>query len=104
MSLEAEVDAHLNGCLPPGVPRSYRRIVKAKRVGSGRHQVLRAELIMFDGEPATVEVFKAGEAFGITMWGHHWTSMPGGACAFEDGRWQRFPEQGELLTRLASAA
>lgn len=93
----ATADTHLRGCLPPGVPVSYRQIVRAKRIGSGRRQIIRAELVMFDGEPATVEVFKAGEVLGVAMWGHYWTAMPGGPCSFEEGRWQRFPEQLDML-------
>ncbi|MER2268214.1 hypothetical protein [Methylobacterium oxalidis] len=52
---------------------------------------------MFDDQFATVEVFRAGKALGIPIWGHRWTEMPGGACAFEGGRWVRCDDEGNVL-------
>jgi len=43
---------------------------------------------MFDGQPATIEVF--GLSFG--GFGHRWISHPGGDAFYEDGRWQRVRE------------
>ncbi len=53
---------------------------------------------MFDGQPATVEVFRVG----TQLWGHRWTDMPGGACSWEDGRWIRCDEDGNLLPDQAA--
>lgn len=77
------VDAHLRGCLPPGVPPSYRSIVSAEFVGRGRERRAVAGLVMFDGLPAQVSV----RAWGIP--GHRFVDLPGGDVSFEDGRWIR---------------
>ncbi|WP_342152391.1 hypothetical protein [Methylorubrum sp. SB2] len=94
----------LLACLPPGVPPSFQEIVSARYVGSGRQRRARAELRMFDGLPAIVEVFIGGVALGVPMPGHQWMEMEGGPCAFEGGRWQRFPEDLDLFTPTPSPA
>lgn len=82
----------LLSCLAPGVPPSFQEIVSARYLGTGRKRRARAVLRMFDGLTATVEVFIGGVALGVPMLGHQWIEMAGGPCAFEGGRWQRFPE------------
>lgn len=94
----------LQACLPDGVPPAYREIVSASFEGSGANRKAVADLIMIDGHPATVE---------ISTWGlmpQRYTSLPGGALSFEDGRWLRidpatlepFPVQGELFAALTA--
>lgn len=79
----------LMAALPPGSPPSFREIAAARFTGSGRGRVAVADLVMFDGLPATAEVFAGGKMLGHTVWGHRWTKMAGGPCVLEDGRWQR---------------
>ena len=90
---EAIIRAHLMGCLPPGVPASFQAITAARFEGSGRRRKAIGQVQMFDGQPATVEVFQASDV----IWGHRWTEMPGGACSWEGGRWRRCDESGNLL-------
>ena len=73
------VDAHLRGCLPPGVPPSYREIVGARRLNG---KVIAADLIMFDGESAVVTLTN-----GWTGLSHRF-HMPS-AVYWERGRWNR---------------
>jgi hypothetical protein len=47
-----------------------------------------AELVMFDGHPATVRLEQWSLA-GILSWSSQWITLPGGACSFEDGEWVR---------------
>lgn len=97
------VDKHLRGCLPPGVPPSYSKVIWAEQKMKGRRPVWEALLLMFDGKPGRVEVFKGGR--GVEIWGHRWTDLPGGSCSYEGGRWIRidpetlepFPTQLDLL-------
>lgn len=81
---------HLASCLPPGTPPCYRSIVHAHYMGSGKKRLAVAELEMFDGQPATLEVFQWGLGRG-----HRWTFMSGGNAFFEDGRWQRDTESSQ---------
>lgn len=83
----ARVERHLASCLPDGVPPCHRRIVKARFKGHGRKSVAVAEVEMFDGQPATVEVF----TWGPGCFGHRWTDMTGGCAYYEDGHWRREP-------------
>lgn len=96
MKAEALIRIHLSGCLPPGAPLSFRRIVTAEFVGTGRKRKAVGCLEMFDGQPATVEVFRAGK-----IQGHRWTDMPGGACSLEAGGWVRCDEHGNILPAQA---
>jgi hypothetical protein len=78
----------LGEVLPPDVPPSHRRIVSAISSGSGRREVITAELEMIDGQPATVELrpWSLG-------WSHRFTNMPGGALSYEDGVWIRVADE-----------
>ncbi|WP_286963816.1 hypothetical protein [Methylobacterium sp.] len=87
----------LLACLPPGVPPSFREITSARFVGSGRNRKAVAHLVMYDGRPATAEVFVAGKHESFAMWGHRWTEMQGGACSWEGDRWVRCDEDGNIL-------
>lgn len=81
---EKAIVNHLASCLPPGVPPIYRSIRNARFFERDRRQIATAELEMFDGQPATVEVFiwRLGVA-------HRWTNLVGGDACYEAGRWQR---------------
>ncbi len=92
----------LTDCLPTGVPPSFRNIVNARFVGSGRKRKSVGLLEMFDGQPATAEAFIGGEALGIKFWGHCWTDMPGGACSFENGEWVRCDDEGNIIPKQMS--
>lgn len=83
------VDHHMRGVLPPGVPPSYRNIISAGFVGSGKKRTIVAELEMFDGERAVVEVFSWGKHDGRPCSGHRWLAWSGAPCFFEDGAWKR---------------
>jgi hypothetical protein len=83
------VEGHLASCLPEGVPPVHRQVVSAERLHHRADKsTYRAELRMFDGLPATVEVSVAGED-SIRSESHRWLSMEGGAASFENERWQR---------------
>lgn len=83
--------------LPPGVPPSFSEVASAHFAGSGRTRRAVARLVMFDGQPATAEVFVGGRFGDCTCWGHRWTDMPGGACSWEGDRWVRCDEDGNVL-------
>ncbi|WP_374453784.1 hypothetical protein [Phenylobacterium sp.] len=76
--------------LPPGVPPSFDRIVSARFIGTGRRRIASADLVMFDGSPATVEVWIAGVCTA-----HRWTSMPGGSAFWDGDAWRRDVEIAE---------
>lgn len=80
------VASYMASCLPHGVPPCHRLIANARFVGFGRRRVAVADVEMFDGQPATIEVFRWGP---MNAFGHRWTAMQGGAAFYEDGRWQR---------------
>ncbi|MGX5776955.1 hypothetical protein [Methylorubrum zatmanii] len=84
---------HLIGCLPPGVPPSFRRIVSACFDGVGHKRKAVGHMEMFDGRPATVEVFQ----WAPNAWGHRWSDMPGGACSWEGSCWVRCDDEGNIL-------
>jgi hypothetical protein len=92
------VARHLLDVLPKGVPPSHREIVSARLVGSGRSRTAVAELIMFDGAHATVEVFSWGHQgpvrhghvpSSVKQYGHRWLVWNGPAACFENGQWKR---------------
>jgi len=86
------VERHLASCLPHDVPPVHRAVQSAKQVRRGSDTAIyRADLVMFDGLPATVEVSVAGDE-SVRSESHRWTVMEGGAASFEDGRWQRIRE------------
>lgn len=86
------VDAHLRACLPPGVPPSYARITRARKIGTGRSAEIIAELIMFDGFEGRVSL----RQHGPELWSYRFFHLPEGDISFEDGRWIRIPRQEEL--------
>jgi hypothetical protein len=83
--------------LPPGVPPSFREITAARFVGTGRARKAVADLVMYDGRPATAEVDVGGRLGDSTVWRHRWTDMPGGACSWEGDRWVRCDAKGNVL-------
>lgn len=82
------VDNHLASCLPVGCPPCHRLVIKARFVGVGKKSVAIADVEMFDGQAAKIEVFR----WGLGGLGHRWTEMAGGCAFYEDGRWQRETE------------
>jgi hypothetical protein len=88
--------------LPPGVPPSFREITSAHFAGSGRERRAVGRLLMWDGQPATAEVFMGGTMGSYPVWGHRWTEMPGGACSWEGDRWVRCDEDGNVLPEQAA--
>jgi len=84
MNVATYIDHALRDCLPPGVPTSYIAIESAYWDGRGRSRKAVGHLRMFDGQPATVEVFQAGVCIG-----HRYTDMPGGNAYYEGGAWLR---------------
>lgn len=93
MTAEELVAEHLAACLPLDTPPSYRRIVSARFVGTGRKRVAVAELEMFDGQPAKVEVHEYGKGgYGFGGSSHRWLEMEGGNACYWNGRWQREQE------------
>ena len=93
-SAETLIREHLIGCLPPGSMPSFRRIISAAFDGTGRKRKAIGRLEMFDGQPATVEVFQ----WGPNAWGHRWADMPGGACSLEPSGWVRCDDEGNILS------
>jgi hypothetical protein len=81
------ITEHLASCLPPDVPPSYQSISNARLAGYGKGRRAIADLIMFDGKAAQIEVT---ERDGMRR--HRWISLEGGAVFFENGRWQRESE------------
>ena len=100
MKAASFVAERLQACLPPGVPPSYREIVSARYERSGAARAAIADLIMFDGLPARVQISTIG------LMPQRYTDLPGGDLSFEGGRWIRidpvtlepFPAQGELFS------
>ena len=92
------VSAALLACLPDGVPPSFSAVVTAGWEGRAPYRIATASLIMFDGQPATVQVRQVGPCTS-----HRFTDLPGGACSFEDGRWVRVidTEQPDLFGATA---
>jgi hypothetical protein len=76
---------HLAACQPPAETPIYRAIKHALYVGFGPKRVAMAELEMFDGQAATIEVY----AWGVDCLAHRWTRLDGGFIACEGGRWVR---------------
>jgi hypothetical protein len=75
----------LTACLPPGVSLSFRRIVRARFEGSGRRKRSVADVEMFDGRHATVEVWQ----YAPGAWAHRWPTMDGGAAYWDGSAWRR---------------
>ena len=71
--------------LPPNVPPNFRSIDRAEFAGSGVLRTVVADLTMFDGLAATVEVF----SHGLGSTGHRWLAWQGDDVSFEKGGWQR---------------
>lgn len=93
--LTAFVDAHLRGCLPPGVPPSYSEIVDVQERTEDRHRIVEATVVMFDGERAMVRLMKhrgAARGFWESIWSHRW--LMDRAVYWEDGAWHRDDVQG----------
>jgi hypothetical protein len=84
LDAERAIVNHLASCLPPGAPQIYRAIHNPHFVTRERKQVAIAELELFDGQAATIEVFIWN--FGVA---HRWTRLDGGNAFFANGRWQR---------------
>lgn len=84
MNAAEHIDQALRDCLPPGVPTSYSAIESAYWDGRGRARKAVGRLRMFDGQPATVEVFQAGVCTG-----HRYTEMPGGNAYYDGKAWLR---------------
>lgn len=81
------VAEHLASCLPPGVPPSYQSITNAKLAGYGKGRRAIANLVMFDGKAARIEVTERDD-----FRKHRWLLLEGGDVAFENGCWQRVSE------------
>ena len=98
------IEGALRACRPPDVPPSFTHIVSARWTGSGRKRVAEADLIMFDGQPAKVRVWRYGSYPDAIA--HTFHDLPGGDVSFEDGRWIRInretlepvPAQMDLFT------
>lgn len=73
--------------LPPNVPPSFRRVVRARFVGKTR---ILAELEMVDGLPSEIEAWQWPGG-----WAHRWVTLEGGDLSWEDGRWWRIDADGE---------
>lgn len=80
-----KVGNYLASILSNGTPPVHLSVDSARAVGRGRKQVIVADVTMFDGLPATLEIFQHGPG----MLGHRWARMDGGTAFFEGGRWQR---------------
>lgn len=72
-------------CLPDDVPLSFA-VVSARWMRKGAQRRAVAEVVMFDGAPATLEVWTWSSEGGHA---HMWKSMTGGDATFEVGRWVR---------------
>lgn len=81
----------LLGVLPDGVPPSWQAVISAKTAGAGRNKTITAQLLMFDGQSATVRLSRWSMG-----WSHRWLDLPGGDISYEGGRWVRVPTQEEL--------
>ncbi|SMC58379.1 hypothetical protein SAMN06297251_10474 [Fulvimarina manganoxydans] len=79
------VDRHLASCLQDGRPAAHRMVISVtvERVAAGRRFL--ADLIMFDGKPASIEVYCSPAG----LWSHRFIDLPGGDCHISGGRWRR---------------
>lgn len=86
MSKEAEniVKKVLADALSPGIPPSYRCILRAKFLRKGRRPVINADLEMFDGLSASVQAQLWDHG-----WSHRWVSMEGASIWWNGEKWQR---------------
>ncbi|HYC66627.1 hypothetical protein [Brevundimonas sp.] len=84
MTAGAYIDAALRDVLPEGVPAFFTAVESAHWRGRGRGRIAVGRLRMFDGQPATVEVWSSGFCTG-----HRFTEMAGGAASYEGARWVR---------------
>lgn len=83
----AVAESYLASILPHGTPPRHRSIIRSRHVGAGRRRMIVADLEMFDGLSATIEIFSWNDRLG-----HRWTNLPGGDVYFKNGRWQRESE------------
>lgn len=95
MSAADTVNEALRGCLPPGAPTSFASITSVETFGKGRNQSIVANLVMFDGLKAQVELSKWSMG-----WSHRYTYMEGGPCSFDGEKWCR--EDVDLFGELAA--
>lgn len=93
------VTAAMQDCLPPGVPLSFTIDWANFMVATGPKAWAAAQVTMFDGLPAQLEVHRWGDSHK-----HRWVAMMGGDASFEDGRWIRIDrETMEPITPVLSA-
>lgn len=74
----------MHSCLPPDVPPPFTIDWANFMVASGPKAWASAQVTMFDGQPAQLEVHRWNGSHK-----HRWVTMPGGDCSFEGGRWVR---------------
>lgn len=82
---DAFVLGAMRNCLPDGVPLSFE-LTSARWLRKGNGRRAEASVVMFDGQPATLEVWAWSSEGGHA---HMWKDMPGGDATFEGGRWVR---------------
>jgi hypothetical protein len=90
LSGPAHVVENLMACADRvGAPPPVQRIVSwvDREVKGETHTFV--EVIMFDGVPATLQVFPNGKIGKRVHWGGYWVYNPGGDIEFKNGRWQR---------------
>ncbi len=78
----------MRDCLPDDVPLSFS-LKSARWSGTGTRRRAVALVEMFDGLPASLEVWSWLSGDGCA---HRWTEMPGGDATYEDGQWVRVSE------------
>ncbi len=80
------VDQVLKDALPPSIPPSFKRIKSARYLRIGKHPIINAELEMFDGLSASVQLTKWNHGYS-----HQWTQLNGGSAKWNNelGKWER---------------
>jgi hypothetical protein len=84
MSAAGFVQGHMQSCLPSLVPLAFTIKSADWRRNGKLDRIAVAEVEMFDGQPALLEVRSLN-----LMESHLWISLPGGDVAFENGKWRR---------------
>lgn len=74
----------LKEALPDSLPPSFDRVITATYLRKGKRPIINADLEMFDGQKASVQLVKWDHS-----WSHQWTSLEGGPIAWDGVKWIR---------------
>lgn len=88
----AFVELVLLASLPPNVPPSFTEVTTGHFIGLGRKRFAVANVIMFDGLPASVKCWRYDNDEGLHGWAHQWLELTGGNISWNGTKWERVQE------------